>query len=300
MLVLDDTYHSQPAPRILAKVTPSLTSILQRPDVWRIGQLAGQVRNSIPTGFTQLDEALPDGGWEHGAMTELLTNEQGIGEFSVLLPAMRHITNAGRYVVMVNPPFIPLPITFQMRGVDLTRQVVVYAKGADMMWALEKVTRCTTGGLVVGWLYQTGNFINEKALRRLQHAANAGGTSLFLFRPTSARTNSSPAPTRIVISANRGNTQLAIIKRRAALMTTPISLSLYPKHWATRMQPETLKSGTNAQTIAQLNSSIINAAGFKATSTAASSAARSTGYGSKAGPNRTMPETNAPAVPFVR
>ena len=58
------------------------------PDVWR----GRQVRRNIPvlpSGHAKLDQHLPGHGWPLGALTELLSETPGAGEFSLLLPVAR-------------------------------------------------------------------------------------------------------------------------------------------------------------------------------------------------------------------
>ena len=65
----------------------ALEQLLQHPCIWRVGQVAAAARTGIGSGFAQLDKELPEGGWPAGALTELLCDDQGIGEISLLSPA---------------------------------------------------------------------------------------------------------------------------------------------------------------------------------------------------------------------
>ena len=213
-------------------ITP-LTTLLQRPDIWRIGQVASRTRRVIKTGFAKLDEALPDQGWEQGALTELLCNDQGIGELSVLIPALREISQSGRGIVLVAPPYIPLPLAWEANGINLQHVIIVRAEAADQLWVMEQAARSGTCGMVVGWNMQ-GRSINYQALRRLQLAAESGGTTLVLYRPLQAGAQASPAPTRLTVTGHGGETRVHLVKRRAALMADTIALNVYPPHWAER------------------------------------------------------------------
>ena len=229
-------------------ITP-LTTLLQRPDIWRIGQVASRTRCVIKTGFAKLDEALPDQGWEQGALTELLCNDQGIGELSVLIPALREISQSGRGIVLVAPPYIPLPLAWEANGINLQHVIIVRAEAADQLWVMEQAARSGTCGMVVGWNMQ-GRSINYQALRRLQLAAESGGTTLVLYRPLQAGAQASPAPTRLTVTGHGGETRVHLVKRRAALMADTIALNVYPPHWAER----TLAT-VNASKTARINHS---------------------------------------------
>jgi cell division inhibitor SulA len=210
----------------------SLNTLLQRPDIWRIGQVQPRARYVIKTGFAALDQALPDQGWEQGALTELLCNEQGIGELSILAPAIQRTSEAGRGVVLVAPPYIPLPIAWEAKGINLQHVIIVRAEAADQGWVMEQAARSGACGMVVGWNMQARSNLNYQALRRLQLAAESGGTTLVLYRPLQAGAHASPAPTRLTVSAQDGQTCVHLVKRRAALMADTIALNVYPPHWA--------------------------------------------------------------------
>src|SRR5260221_1198824 len=81
----------------------ALETILQRHPVWRGGTLAKNVA-ALPTGFPSLDAELPGGGWPRQGLTELLTDEAGIGELEVGLPALAALTSARKRRVLVGPP----------------------------------------------------------------------------------------------------------------------------------------------------------------------------------------------------
>jgi hypothetical protein len=211
-----------------------LTTILQRPDIWRIGQMPSRTRTVIKTGFAALDEALPDHGWEQGALTELLCNEQGVGELSLIVPALRDTSQSGRGIVLVAPPYIPLPLAWEAKGINLQHVIIVRAEPADQLWVMEQAARSGACGMVVGWHIQARSSVNYQALRRLQLAAETGGTTLVLYRSLQAGAQASPAPTRLTVTGHGGETRVRLVKRRAALMADTIALNVYPPHWAQR------------------------------------------------------------------
>ena len=71
---------------------------------------------AVPTGFAELDAALPGGGWPVGAITELMPETQGIGELSLLMPALAHLSRAGRYLAWIAPPCLPYPPALVQHG----------------------------------------------------------------------------------------------------------------------------------------------------------------------------------------
>jgi hypothetical protein len=65
----------------------SLDLVLQHPGIWRGDRLAQAGADVLPTGFAELDEQLPGGGWPRGALTEILIEREGIGELRLRLEA---------------------------------------------------------------------------------------------------------------------------------------------------------------------------------------------------------------------
>jgi cell division inhibitor SulA/protein ImuA len=210
----------------------SLETLLQHPALWRVGDLPVGQRSAIRSGFEPLDAALPCGGWEEGALTEILVNEQGIGELSLLMPALRATTEQGRGVVIAAPPFLPFPHAWEARGVQLRHVLIVRAEGQDLLWTLEQAARSGGCGLVIGWTATCRRELNYQGLRRLHSAAQAGGCALILYRPAEAAIEASAAPTRIVATACQGELHLHLVKRRAALMAGQVRLTLHPPHWS--------------------------------------------------------------------
>ena len=103
-----------------------LHTLQARLDSWKAGQEPLRNRSGLPSGFAEVDEVLPDEGWPQGALTELLTDETGVGEFSLLLPVLARLT-ARQGVLLVAPPFLPHAPALAQAGVDLDRLLVVPA-----------------------------------------------------------------------------------------------------------------------------------------------------------------------------
>ena len=85
----------------------SLDTVLQHPGIWRGDQLAHSGVETLPTGFAELDEQLPGGGWPRGALTEILIEREGIGELRLLLPALVHASQQSGWLAWVAPPHVP-------------------------------------------------------------------------------------------------------------------------------------------------------------------------------------------------
>jgi hypothetical protein len=206
-------------------------SHLTHPALWRYGDVPVLSKVGMDTGTGALNQVLPAGGWEEGALTEILANEQGIGELSLLLPAVSRVSQAGRGIVLVAPPFVPFPHAWEANGVALKQVVIVRAQGQEALWVMEQAARSGACGMVIGWTTSCRKETNYQALRRLHMAADAGKTLLALYRPQSVAGDASAAPTRLSVWATSGNLQIHVFKRRAAMPAAPIRVDVFPRHW---------------------------------------------------------------------
>lgn len=180
-------------------------------------------RQHVPSGLTALDAALPGGGWPSASIVELLPACHGIGELRLLLPALTHITRSERHVALIAPPYIPFAPALLQHGLKLTQLWVIATTSAtDALWSAEQLLRCKSFGMVVAWPTQ----VHDRAVRRLQLAAEAGDSTGFIYRPPSAARDASPAAIRLQLQAHEGTLRIKVLKcrggRSGALITTPI------------------------------------------------------------------------------
>lgn len=195
----------------------SLDEILTRPDIWRGGAGASAMRVQ-PSGFAPLDAELPGGGWPCGALTEILHDGTGLGECTLLLPALARLGEEGKWTLLVAPPHA-LHGPAWAAQLDLTRLAVVAPSGAprirnaDALWATEQALASGAFGAVLCWSRQ----IDAGQVRRLQVAATAGGALAFLFRSCRVRSEASAAALRLVLSvAPGGRLAVELLKRRGS------------------------------------------------------------------------------------
>lgn len=205
-------------------ITTNLAEILARSDVWRGGAVAAAGEAGIASGFPVLDAALPAGGWPTSGLVELLCPRPGIGELSLLLPALAGLTAQGGWLVVVDPPGQLLAPALRAAGIDLARLLVVRTVRADdRQWACEQLLRAGCVDALLAWLPAT---LPAQGLRRLQLAAEAGHALAFLFRPAACARQSSPAPLRLALGARGRELQVNVFKRRGAPLPHPLSLAV--------------------------------------------------------------------------
>ena len=104
--------------------------LLQHPAIWRVGQVARSARPGIGSGFAQLDKALPEGGWPVGALSELLCDAQGIGELSLLCPALSRLSQEGKGIALIGPTQLPFARAWEARGIRPEQLLIVETEGS--------------------------------------------------------------------------------------------------------------------------------------------------------------------------
>ena len=178
---------------------------------------------TLASGFAELDRELPGGGWPQGQLIELLTDDAGIGELSLLAPALAQLAQARRCSVWVLPvdaartvshaleaQTVPYAPALATAGLDLARTIFVKpATPREGLWAIEQSLRARHLGAVVGWLPSAsgtgdGDF---RALRRLHLLAQRHQALAFVLRTTRHAQAPSPAVLRLLLAS--AGTQLA-------------------------------------------------------------------------------------------
>jgi hypothetical protein len=211
-----------------------LRKLLKNPHIWRPGELSATGRNSVPSGFSALDQQL-GGGWPIGVLTEILLSNPGIGELGLLMPALLHMSkndsacdyrssasvqdtwvNSGSdRLLWIAPPYIPYAPALMQHGLDVSRVLIVHsAKQLDALWAMEQALNSSVCRAVLGWFAD----INDRSMRRLQLAAESGACWAIIFRHTRFTDIASPAPLRIHIKPGQkpeaGDLDLNILRNR--------------------------------------------------------------------------------------
>jgi hypothetical protein len=199
----------------------SLDGLIDQRRIWRGRQESSPI-GVQPTGHADLDAVLPAGGWPPAALSEILLPANGSGELQLLWPTLARLSQAGERVVLVAPPFIPYPHAWMAAGVRLQNLSVVHAQGKNALWAAEQCLRSGSCAAVLCWPQNP----DDKALRRLQVAAETGETLGFALREQQAAQNPSPAALRLSLQGPAG--QVRVLKCRGGLAPAlPITFISY-------------------------------------------------------------------------
>jgi len=218
---------TQSAPR--SSTLPTLQSILQHPHIRRGDQFTPAANTSFtPTGLSDLDALLPD-GWPHSGLTELLLPHAGVGELSLLMPALAQLSQQHRWLAWVAPPHIPYAPALEAHGVDLSHIMLIHPPAVkDALWTVEQALRSGSCGAVLAWVQQA----DFHSLRRLQLAAAEGDSLCLLFRPHAAAAEASPATLRLRLEAIPEGVRAWPLKYHGAA-NSPLGIKLdNPRHGA--------------------------------------------------------------------
>lgn len=198
----------------------ALEDLLRHSTLWRAREPHGSAQpTGLPTGFAALDHSLPGNGWPRKGLIEILADQHGIGELSLLIPALAALCAepGGGWLAWVAPPYQPYAPALAASRIDLQRVLIVRAQPA--IWAMEQALYSGACSAVLGWATAR----EAKNLRRLQLAAEQSQALAVLFRRLSDRSAPSPAVLRLALEVDRRGLTVQIIKSRGA---RPVSVPL--------------------------------------------------------------------------
>ena len=163
----------------------SLEAVLGDPRLRRCGRALPVEAETIPSGFAEIDALLPGGGWPRGALTEILTDMEGIGALRLVMPALAHLSQSEQWLAWISPPHLPYgpALCRPRRRARTSAPGVGIGSPRERFWALEQSLRAGACSAVLAW----PRGLDGRGLRRLQLAAEAGRSLGLLFRPLVAR-----------------------------------------------------------------------------------------------------------------
>ena len=199
-----------------------ISSLLTRQDTWR-GRSRRLPRQTLSTGHQSLDLLL-QGGWPAAALTELLPQQMGIGELSLLLPVIREHGSHSHLCLWLDPPYQPYAPALSATGIALNKLLVVRSKNArEWLWAAEQSIR--SGALLLAWARPQAPSYAD--LRKLQLAAADSSSAAFLFSPIKALATPSPVTLRLELESQEVNQLLlSVRKMRGVAAGMQLQLSL--------------------------------------------------------------------------
>jgi protein ImuA len=163
----------------------------------RIRQLETSFRLSeplrIPLGTCGLDALFP---LSAGSLVELLPRGAGTGAWTLALILARYACGERKTLLIADHERCFYPLAARKFGLEPNRSVIVRPRSAgDALLALAQSLRCAAIGAAIGAFER----LADRDARRLQLAAESGGTVGVLLRPVSARNMPSFASIRLLI-----------------------------------------------------------------------------------------------------
>src|ERR1700682_4297190 len=201
-------------PREAGYSAVALADILADARVWKLKDAsAAPSRPGWSTGRSALDARLPGGGWPTASLIEVLLETTGLGEVQLFLPALvecqQRVDGEVPWLVWIAPPHEPYAPALAEYGIELSRLLVVRPNTAtEALWAAEQALSSGVCAAVLHWLKGT----DDRWLRRLKLAAEAGGSLCVLFLPERHRFESSPANLRLSLSRGEPEARVDLLK----------------------------------------------------------------------------------------
>jgi hypothetical protein len=159
--------------------------------------LAASAIPSQSTGFVELDNLLPWGGWPVSGLVEIVSRHKAIGELQLLMPLLRQRSHQQQSLLWITPPYTLHGPALANAGINIRNSFVIPSQTRcnNALWSIEKALQSNECGMVLAWQ----NWLSARVVRRLQLAANEGKTLGVLLhqRPVPQ----SPATLQLEISA---------------------------------------------------------------------------------------------------
>ena len=215
---------------------PAAAALLSHPAVWR-GSDCAREEDALSTGHAALDGILPGGGWPGRSLVEIQLAREGIGELRLMLPALARLTQAGREVVWIAPPYRPYAPALANAGIALARLALVRCREPrEALWAFEQALRAPECGAAFAWLAER----DERHLRRLAVAARDGRTLGILWRRPGVHARSASVPLRLGLAAQGSRLAVSVQKRRGSEVAAPVLIDLSSRCFLAPAQPRPL------------------------------------------------------------
>jgi protein ImuA len=183
--------------------SPSVLDELRRKLREREGTKPTADGETWATGLPALDALLPQGGWRAGSLVEWLA-PPGAGAATLALYTTARQPRDDRVVVVVDRVGEFHPAACAGWGVPLERLLVARPQSRrEELWAIEQALGCSAVAVVVCWQDR----IDPTAYRRLQLAAERGGSVGAILRPVERLADPSCAQTRLKVQPRPGQSR---------------------------------------------------------------------------------------------
>jgi cell division inhibitor SulA len=175
----------------------------------------------IPAGVPALESLLPAGGWPKRGLVEVLLPDDYTDGLSLFLPALARLSQQGRWLGMVVPPYLARASILSDPGVDTAHVLQVNPhKGRSGLWTLESLLRSGRFSAVMAW----PGCATELMAKRLEKAASIGHTLGILFRVETHPVTASKIGLRLLLEVDHAGLTVYLLDEqgnRLSGMTAP-------------------------------------------------------------------------------
>jgi protein ImuA len=176
-------------------------------------------KEAAVTPGTALDCLLPGQGLARGTLVEWLSEGEGTGAATLALAVAAPLLEDGGALVVIDGRHEFYPPAAAGLGIPLERTVIVRPERArDVLWAWEQSLRSSAVTVAMSWIEK----LDDRTFRRLQLAAEAGGSLGFLLRPASCRTEPSWAEARLLVEAMPALRPDKVARRQGDKVVSPL------------------------------------------------------------------------------
>jgi hypothetical protein len=215
------TQHTGLYKKTAKQPVDTLQQMIGLGQVWSANDCPDESDNILSSGFTELNQYLPGGGWQPGQVCEIYA-QPGSAEVSLLLPALATLSQQAKWLLWVAPPAIPYAPTLMSAGVELKQILVVHSQSYEQaLWCMEEGLRSGQCSAVLGWPQQW----HKQHIRRLQIAAQDSQSFCWLWPQTPFDASGSPAALRLKLQRQRQGLTLEFLKRRGSWPSSPFTLN---------------------------------------------------------------------------
>lgn len=204
----------------------------------------------VSTGIVGLDRLLPEGGLRRGTLVEWLAEGEGTGTGTLVLSVARQAMHERGVLVVIDVQGDFYPLAAAGHGIDLAQLIVVRpTRTADVLWACDQSLRCTGVAAVLCGLDR----LHDRAFRRLQLAAERGGSLGLLLRPAARLREPSWADVRLLVQpvVSQEAPSHGCVRHGLEARATAYETSSHEAGAGRRLRVELLRcrGGMNGQTI---------------------------------------------------
>ena len=179
-----------------------------RKDIWR--GVSGFTKTlSLPTGYPQLDQCLPSGGWPLGALTEILVENTTETPLWLITPALVALSQEQRWQALVAPTGIPYAPALANAGINLSKMLLIHPSTRnDLLWTIEQSLASNICSAVLSWPQR----LHGTTSHRLQLAAKRGRSWGLCFCSYNHAQHQTMAALRLLFRPNRRGAEITILK----------------------------------------------------------------------------------------